>query len=390
MTNTLLRLAIGLALTAWLACTAAFAADWRVVFLTWPDNPDFDRSRTERAYLGHPTGSASEGFAMAVSDARIELDAAGADIKVEVQPVNSADAARAAALKAQAGGAHALVTELPAQWTLEVANASKLPVINVLAGNDSLRSKDCRANLFHTIPSERMRADAMAQALVARKWTQVLLLAGSGAQDMERLATVSASMRRFGLKTVAQKNFKLSADPRERALANPLLLSAGLSYDAAWVVDSQGEFARNLPYNLAQPRPVVGDAGMVAVAWHPQFERFGAPQVSRRFQKAAKRPMTGQDWAAWVAGKAIASLAASPNKPSAAAIQQTLTKTPIDGSKGTVMGFRAWDGQLRQPIILTDGQGVLGQAPFDGVLHPTNNLDTLGADGPEKLCGVPR
>ena len=27
-------------------------------------------------------------------------------------------------------------------------------------------------------------------------------------------------------------------------------------------------------------------------------------------------------------------------------------------------------------------------APGDGVLHPKNTLDTLGADAPEKLCKV--
>ena len=51
---------------------------------------------------------------------------------------------------------------------------------------------------------------------------------------------------------------------------------------------SGGEFGRLLPYRTALPRPVVGDAGLVALAWHAQFERFGAPQVSRRFQKANK------------------------------------------------------------------------------------------------------
>jgi hypothetical protein len=36
--------------------------------------------------------------------------------------------------------------------------------------------------------------------------------------------------------------------------------------------------------------------------------------------------------------------------------------------------------------MLTDGLGVIGLAPVDGVLHPRNNLDTLGADAPESAC----
>jgi hypothetical protein len=52
--------------------------------------------------------------------------------------------------------------------------------------------------------------------------------------------------------------------------------------------------------------------------------------------------------------------------------------------------FRAWDGQLRQALLLTDGQGVISQAPIDGLLHPSNVLDTLGADAAEKLCKATR
>ena len=50
------------------------------------------------------------------------------------------------------------------------------------------------------------------------------------------------------------------------------------------------------------------------------------------------------------------------------------------------MGFRPWDGQLRQPMLLGDGMSVVATAPVDGILHPKNALDTLGADAPEKLC----
>jgi ABC transporter substrate binding protein (PQQ-dependent alcohol dehydrogenase system) len=67
-----------------------------------------------------------------------------------------------------------------------------------------------------------------------------------------------------------------------------------------------------------------------------------------------------------------------------------LNKLQLDGSKGTTLTFRPWDGQLRQPLLLTDGQAVISQAPVEGLLHPTNVLDTLGADAPEKLCKTAR
>ena len=69
-----------------------------------------------------------------------------------------------------------------------------------------------------------------------------------------------------------------------------------------------------------------------------------------------------------------------------AAGADAIAKTPVDGSKGTMLSFRPWDGQLRQPMLLTDGQGVIATAPVEGLLHPRDVLDTLGVDAPEKLC----
>ncbi|MDM0103478.1 branched-chain amino acid ABC transporter substrate-binding protein [Variovorax sp. J22R24] len=356
-----------------------------------PD-PDarLERSRLERQFLGHPGGPASDGLDVALDEGQFELQAVDAAVALTKQSAASPETARAAAQAAEKAGAAVLVTDLPADWTLAVADAVKLPVINIGDAADRLREQDCRARLFHIIPSERMRSDALAQTLVSRKWSKLLLLIGPSAEDQARAATAQASIKRYGLQVVASKPFKLSGDPRERDLANPLLLTAGTTYDAVWVVDSDGEFARSLPYRTVLPRPVVGDAGLVAVAWHAQFERYGAPQVARRFAKAAGRPMTASDWAAWMAGKALVAAAIAAPKGPAAAWAQALAKTPLDGSKGTSLSFRPWDGQLRQTLLLTDGQGVISQAPVEGLLHPTNVLDTLGADAPEKRCKTTR
>ncbi|MEJ8850593.1 ABC transporter substrate-binding protein [Variovorax rhizosphaerae] len=354
------------------------------------DDPRLERSRIERHFLGHTDGPANDGLQVALEESEFELQAVDAAVALTSQPADNLAAARTAAQAAEKAGAAVLLTDLPTDWTLAVADAVKIPVLNIGNPADSLREQDCRARLFHILPSERMRADALAQTLVSRKWSKLLLLVGQSAQDQLRSATVQASIKRYGLQVVATKPFKLSGDPRERDLANPLLLTAGSTYDAVWVVDSDGEFARSLPYRTVLPRPVVGDAGLVPVAWHAQFERFGAPQVSRRFAKAAGRPMTANDWAAWMAGKALVAAAIAAPKGPAAQWAQAMAKTPIDGSKGTSLTFRPWDGQLRQTMLLTDGQGVISQAPIEGLLHPTNVLDTLGADAPEKKCKVTR
>ncbi len=380
-------LALGLVLV--LAPVAALAAPVKATLIVRDDDPRFERNRTERPALGHAGGPVNSALELAIRDSQLELDVAGTKLVLDTVRVASVADARAAATKAEQAGAAALLADLPADWLLAATDASKLPVLNLADTADRLRERDCRPRLWHLVPSERMRADALAQTLAARRWQQVLLLTGPTAEDLDRSATAQAAIKRYGLKLVANKPFKLSADPRERDLANPLLLTGtagGAAYDAVWVVDSDGEFARTLPYRTALPRPVVGDAGLVALAWHASFERYGAPQISRRFAKASGRPMTGQDWSAWLAGKALVAAVVAAPKGGAAAFQKALAEVELDGSKGVAMGFRPWDGQLRQPVLLGDGQSVVATAPVDGILHPKNALDTLGADAPEKLC----
>jgi ABC transporter substrate binding protein (PQQ-dependent alcohol dehydrogenase system) len=187
---------------------------------------------------------------------------------------------------------------------------------------------------------------------------------------------------------VAERAFKLSNDPREREQGNVRLLTSERDYDAVVVLDAQGEFARDVPYRTVAPRPVLGSNGLVAQAWSPFYERNGAPQLSRRFERKAGRPMGSYDWATWMAARAAAEVASAFNKASIAQQLQALRQGAVglDGYKGQRLSYRAWDGQLRQPLLLVHGDGVADMAPLEGFLHPRSTLDTLGYDGPETGC----
>jgi ABC transporter substrate binding protein (PQQ-dependent alcohol dehydrogenase system) len=348
--------------------------------------------RVELAYPGQPGGPVHQAVEMAVQENRFELDAAKLRVSIDVRAARSADEAKAMLQQLAKAGAAGVVLDLPAAWMTSAASTVTLPLLNAGESAEAPRQHGCSANLFHTLPSERMRADALAQTLLAHRWTRVLLLHGTRADDSTRLALVQAALKRYGLKSVAVKPFRLSADPRDRDLANPLLLTgaaAGSDYDAVWIVDSDGEFARTLPYRTALPRPVVGDAGLVAEAWAPHFERYGAPQLARRFARVAQRAMTSFDWAAYMAAKALLQAALEQaSGPTAAQVLKALNRPDftLDGFKGVRLSFRAWDRQLRQPLLLSDGVAVVGSAPVDGVMHPNNVLDTLGTDAPESSC----
>jgi ABC transporter substrate binding protein (PQQ-dependent alcohol dehydrogenase system) len=63
-----------------------------------------------------------------------------------------------------------------------------------------------------------------------------------------------------------------------------------------------------------------------------------------------------------------------------------LSEGSFDGNKGLAVSVRHWDHQLRQAILLATPYAVAAQAPVEGFLHKTNNLDTLGDDEPESSC----
>jgi ABC transporter substrate binding protein (PQQ-dependent alcohol dehydrogenase system) len=261
-------------------------------------------------------------------------------------------------------------------------------VFNTGLDDDALRGARCAAHLLHTFPSQQMLTDALAQYLAARSWRKVLLLQGPLPGDQSQAEALNRSARRYGLKITQTRPFKLSGDPRERDLSNTRLLTGEREHDVVAVMDSDGEFARMLPYATQWPRPVVGASGLMAAAWHPQWERNGGPQLSRRFQRLAKRPMQDLDWAAGVAVRAIAAVLV--DEPLAGIPQQLKRLRSgtvyLDGFKGPRLSFRSWDGQLRQPVFLSHIDGVAGLAPVEGVLHPTEVMDTLGVDEKESTC----
>ncbi len=54
--------------------------------------------------------------------------------------------------------------------------------------------------------------------------------------------------------------------------------------------------------------------------------------------------------------------------------------------KGVKTTFRNWNGQLRQPLIVTTPKLLVSVSPQPGFLHQTSELDTMGYDKPETKC----
>ena len=373
------------------ALAAGAAEVIRFGYLELADDPRYDERKAFFRTLSRPLGAPFAGAEVALREARFVGQAIGVSFDLVRARGADAPALLAELEKLHAEGVRHFLIDAPGKVVAEVAAATRgreLLLFNVSAPDDALRQAQCQAHLYHTIPNHGMQADALAQFLVAKKWRNVLLLQGPRDEDRLIGAAFENSARRFGLKIVDKKDFVLSNDPRQRDLGNVGLLTAGGDYDVVFVADSDGEFARSVPYDTVRPRPVVGAEGLVAEAWHWAWSRHGAPQLVSRFDKQAGRHMGSADWAAWVAVKAVVeAVVRTGNAPFDKRVAYLGgEEITIDGFKGNRLYFRDWDRQLRQPLLIATHNAVIERAPLQGFLHQTNNMDTLGFDRRDSRC----
>ena len=393
MTNRALLLSALAAMLWSLPATMIAAQLPRMVTVLYADQASDPFYANARGYAGIYSNAARTPFPaaeLAITDAKLVGEAVGMLFTLKHLTIDAgADTTGAIAKALDADPAAAVLLDLPADAMLKAASELKdWPVVlfNARHQDNGLRQSACGTHLFHTMPSTDMLEDALAQGLAKRNWKRVLTVSGEDPVDRALSAAFKTSADKFGLTITAAKTFVPGTDPRDRDRNNPRLITAEADYDVVFVADHQGDFARYLPYNTLLPRPVVGAAGLMPSAWHPYWERQGAPQLNRRFEKTAKRLMTDLDWSAWAAVRAIVE-ATVRGKPggdlSTGLLDPALT---LELYKGVPGSFRPWNRQLRQPLLLGSQTVVAGTAPVDGMLHRSNTLDTLGLDEPEFRC----
>jgi ABC transporter substrate binding protein (PQQ-dependent alcohol dehydrogenase system) len=311
------------------------------------------------------------------------LDAAG----------EPADAIRTLAQR----GVTIVVAALSAGDLLKAADAAReagITLLNVKAPDDALRNEQCRANLLHTFPSHAMLTDALAQYLAWKKWLRWFVVTGPAPGDRLYAVDVRASGKKFGGQIVAEKDWTFQtanarADTGHVTLQTEVpSFTRAAEHDVLIVADEGREFGDYLLGRTALPRPVFGSAGIVVTGWSPINTEWGALQLQNRFNERFGRDMTAVDYAAWIAVRSIGEAAARTRSLEPETLLQYLRGPDlvVSGFKGRGQSFRAWDGQMRQPILLAGPNLLVSASPQQGYLHRVSELDTLGTDREQSKC----
>ena len=122
-----------------------------------------------------------------------------------------------------ANGARFIIADLEPADLLAVADlpeAKDALIMNIRSSATKLRQEECRVNVFHVIPDYAMRADALAQYLIWKKWPKWFVIRRDTPQDQDYLAMVKRSAARFGGKVVEDKDLRPAAGrPQSRLRA---------------------------------------------------------------------------------------------------------------------------------------------------------------------------
>ncbi|WP_159819365.1 ABC transporter substrate-binding protein [Colwellia sp. 20A7] len=271
------------------------------------------------------------------------------------------------------------------QW----AKDKSVLLFNVGEPADEIRSTQCLAAIFHTIPSDAMKSDALAQWLLYRRMSNVLLVRGSQVEDIQLAKSFKRSAKRFGIKIVDEKEWDFNTDMRRTAQQEiPLFTQTVKDYDVVYVADRAKDFSEFIPFNTYLPRPVIGSSGLEALAWHAVIEQWGAAQLQGRFMALADRKMNETDFAGYLAVRSVAQAVHELHTNDNAKLLDYIKSDAFElaAYKGRKLSFRSWNKQLRMPLALVHPHALVSQSPQPGMLHPTTELDTLGFDIQESQC----
>ena len=290
-----------------------------------------------------------------------------------------------------------ILADAPTTLRLADMTGDRALIFNASATSDSLRNVDCRANILHVSPSDSMKTDAVAQFLVWKRWNDWLLIEGSHPEDTALADAYRRSAKKFGAQIVETRVFADTGGARRTDSGQvqvqaqmPVFTQRAEAHDVVVAADDVGVFAAHLPFHTWDARPVVGSGGLMPKSWHPAHEAWGATQWQTRFEKQANRTAWDEDYQVWMALRSIGEAATRTNSDDFTKLVDYIRGPDFQlaAFKGLALTYRPWDGQLRQPILLTAGPVTTSVSPQSEFLHQVSQLDTLGTDQPETGCSA--
>lgn len=377
------------------ATTGAEKKTMEVVYLSKEYEDPLPLSYAEKVI----TDKGIQGARQMLKEANLAGSFLGFEYELEEAILPEDDDVVAKAKELLAAGKRFFVADLEPDDLLAVADlpeAKDAIILNIRTSATRLRQEECRQNVFHIIPDFAMRADAIAQYLILKKWRNWYVMRRDTPEDQDYLAQVQRSAKRFGGKVVEDHLYDLPPGARNLDSGHQQIQAQmaqeterSPEHDVVWAINSDDDFGDYLMYRTTLPRPVVGTQGLQATAWDKSYTESGGMRFQRAIPRIANRPPVERDYTGWLGLRTLSEAAQKSGSVDPKDVKEYMLsdKFRLEAFKGQALSFRTWDQQMRQPVILGGGTRVpVSTSPQEGFLHPKYVTDTLGFDEPESKC----
>lgn len=318
-----------------------------------------------------------------LADGEVAQAASSAGLDYRLLPANapSAEAALRAAQRLVAleevtaivGG----LGEGQAEVLADFANEHGLPFFNVGSSADRLRDACDPGYVFHVEASQAMFLDGLVAWHAAqgrRRWFLIDDAAYSGGVA-PRLATALERHGRGGVLVGSavvrdgQPLYSTEAQAAVDAEADVVLISVAVRDEILlrYTLSDTGTpwAVAALPTTVTQTRDFIaasrvptpeGVADQRLLTWEATLRSDRAGSLNDRGNARAGQPFDPSGWATYQAIHAYHQAVVESGSIDAAVVRRTLTDPSfeLDSVKGTQLGFRPWDQQLRQPMYMVD------------------------------------
>lgn len=265
-------------------------------------------------------------------------------------------------------------------------------ILNAGAHADRLRGADCHPRLFHVTPSHAQHATALAIWMGSQNLPPVSILASSP-EDPDA-STARALLQEHGV-DVADTSLDAAPGGSGRVWVTPTAARPSILHPL--VKSGTPVFCPVPPPGVSVPSgasiPTTAASRVhSAVQWHPALFKYGATQITDRFETQWDLPMDGVAYANWlamqIAGDAIAQVGATGE-----ALRTHLrTATRFDGRKAAPISFRPWSQQARHELYIQTPDAdspvatAIPERMPDAPEAQTEALDALGQT--DRACSL--
>jgi ABC transporter substrate binding protein (PQQ-dependent alcohol dehydrogenase system) len=223
-----------------------------IYYFMLEDDPFYKEQRTYAGLQLKQPQRALDGVKVGLRESRVLGRALHVKFKLEEIVLTGTDSTKELEKQVAVNQPRFIIADLPKEYLKslsDIVGHNDAVIFNPRLYDDDLRQHACAKNIFHTLPSYAMLYDALAQYLKKKDWQKVLLLEGPQDEDKKIADAFVRSAKKMGLKIVDRRLFVLSNNPRDRSETNIPILTSGPKYDAVFVADSYGEFARYVTYH---------------------------------------------------------------------------------------------------------------------------------------------